>query len=675
MNWYKQIKFAYRIEDNGHSGTLVISPNDSHLVSMFEFQTDNSYMEIRLNPLSPNFGGMVYPSASYIAISVSNQPGNEVENQVVSQLMNQISGLPEPKWDMGTNPMIDMLNKATGKYYTDDPDEVNMTEIPETEVLPLPSSIEVKTSPTLKIIRCGPGNARYIINNILRNLEQIIQPFLQHNLIDYYAISSSSYGKKFIRSEKFQQSFDEMQDKTGIEIGYLKYVFNIVLEKYPHLKREYAEWLNKWYPYVGPQSNTKVDLRSSDIVQNTIVDKASQVGRIVIKAIINFNENKLKEMERLHQLAENKKISINSIESLLYWLDDENIQKLLRSIQNDHWVYFTPSFLKQNIVELMRELGFEYDKKINLLKYTVENLVPELIKQNNIYIIKEKILPIYQDLDLSPEIMKILEDFQKEIKKQEMEKKKKEEERRKKSTFVLNWYAAFMNLKDNRKFTRVPDQYLDWGDTVVIQNFVVEKPEIFPWYNNEDAWYGAVEEAEQELREEMGPRPSDIYGKDREEVIDDIKFYADDFVSDVVPDQAEEFYERYGDSQEKLAELVGKNMYDEFVDWRQESMREDEGSWEVSSYELAQKAREVQENNVNEDEAFEHGLLIAYNKPDKLEIWVHSKYLDNVKSILKQLREVNKDKDTSLSLSWPVEIYFTDKNNIDRKSLYGWIVE
>jgi len=679
VNWYKQIKFAYRIEDNGNVGTLVASPNDRSLFARFEFQTDDSFCDIMLNPLSPEFGGMVYPSASYIAITTSGQISNETEKQIISQLMDQMSGVQEPKWDMGTNPMMDVINKATGKTYTDDPDEVNMTEIPETEVLPLPSGIQVKTNPTLKIIRCEPGNARYAIDNILRNLEQIIQPFLENNLIDYYAIDSSSYGKKFVRSGKYQQVFDESQDKTKLEIGYLKHVVGIVLEKYPHLKKTYTEWLNKWHPDVDPQSNMKVDLRQSDAVQE--LTSSSGIYRTVMNAIIDFDENQLAQMEHLYSLAEQKQIDVNSLERLMYWLNDENVQKMLDSITDGEWMYFSPSFLEKDTVEFMRELGFGYDRKIDLIQYTVENAIPKLIQEQNTYVIKQNVIPIYKELNLSPEVVAILEDFQKELRKQEFAKKQQQEEQSRKSTFVLNWDAAFMHLNDVKKFTSVPDYYLDHGGDVTIRQFVVEKPELFPWYDHENAWYDAASKAEEELRAEIPDRPSDLYGQDRKDVIGDIKIDADDFVADVVPDQAEEFYEKFGNDKDKLAELVIRNMYQNFVEWMKESMRKEEGEYweELDNSELQQKARDIQENDVNEDEAFTEGLFIAHNKPDHLSIWVDSKYIADVKEILKEMRKMNKDTDDdedygySLSLSWPVEIYFTDQNETERKSLYEWI--
>jgi len=675
MNWYKRIKFAYRIEeDNGMSGTLVSSPNDRNLFATFEFQTSDSYTEIIFNPLSPNFGGMVYPSASYIAISLSGQVTDEIEKQIISQLMEKLAGIKEPKWDMGTNPMIDMLNKATGKNYTNDPDEVNMTEIPETEVLPLPSGVTVGTNPTLKIIRCEPGNASYIINNLLRNLEQIVQPFLENNLIDYYAIGSSSYGKKFVRSTDFQQVYDKSQDTTNTDIGYLKYVTSIVLKNYPALNSVYTEWLNNSYSDVSPQSGMKIDLKQSDVVQRLIND-GSSIDKKVLNAVIAFDENVLEQMENLHASSHQKGIDVNSLDSLIYWLTGDNFNLLLESIKDD-WRYFYPSFLAKDTVDMLDETL--YNRQIDLLKYTVENRIPEVIREHNSYIIEKKVLPVYKDLNLPPEIVKLLDDFQEAVRQVDVKMKKQEAEKRRKSTFVLNWYAAFMNMNDEKKFTSIPDQYIDYGDTAVINELIVEKPELFPWYDHESAWGEAASRAEEYLMGEMGGRPSELYGEDKEEVLDDIKFYADDFVTDIVPpDQAEEFYDRYGDDEAKLAELITRNMYEAFIEWKQEAMREDEGDWEISSYDVEQKAHEIQRNDMDvEDEAFENGVMVVHDMSDKLDIRVHSKYIDAVKGVLKELKEVNSDPDNyndSLSPTWPVEIYFTDKNYTVRKSLYEWI--
>ena len=174
MNWYNRItKIAYRVQTRQGTGELVTSPNDKNYVSSFSYQTENSWSEIRIVPLSLLMG-ILYPSATYIAIQAS-KTSDEIDRQILSLLTEKLSGFTDVQWDMGQNPMVDMLNKATGKNYTDNPDDVNMTEFEETEVLPIPKGIEVGyTSDTLKIVETRPGDARYTINSILRTFIMLL---------------------------------------------------------------------------------------------------------------------------------------------------------------------------------------------------------------------------------------------------------------------------------------------------------------------------------------------------------------------------------------------------------------------------------------------------------------------------------------------------------------------
>ena len=710
MNWYRSIfKVAYQVQTQHGPGELVQSPNDKNLVSYFDYQTNNSYTEFSIVPLSL-FMGILYPSATYVAIQAS-KVSDEIDRQVISLLMDKLSGFEDVQWSMGQNPMVGMLNKATGKKYTDDPSEINMTEIEETEVLPLPQGVSVGyTSDTLKIIWTEPGSARFKINTILRILEEIIQPFIENNLIEFYSIKSAGYGDKTVQSERGKQMTEQQKNKEDIDIGYLKFVLNTVLSRYPTLLEKYSNYVNSLYPDVKSQNEQKINLQQSKMVSRVFGD--SSLDSEIFKAIVSFDENRLAMLENTIKFSEEKNLQ-GYIDTIMFWIaNDNNFKELIDDIKNGDWLHFDKVFLNKDVQEMMQNAG--YGNRISKIETAVKDAIPRIAEQQNTYVLTRKVLPIYKDLDLDPEVVQFLESVEQRIALQREEQNKRNEERRKeeekairKRSFEMTWDHAYVDLNNpGDKFHQISDKYVYYfggksGSDLNFGEMIIYGKDIGVPFDDDIELQGAYEKAYEELSqkalENMTERPSETYGEDKDDVFYDIEEEFEEFLQEEFAEDLEKFDDKHGNDLKRdktLIDAIKKSHVDKFIDWKREKMyqeEEDSGEYELDYWiddsELSSKIEEEKKESA-EKSAYEYGIMTAQakrpydtwsapsNKPDSVEFTVHSKFLPQATEVIKEFVRINtkasrqEEGDVIFSQNSGVSIYFYDTGESINKTAY-----
>ena len=710
MNWYKgTFKIAYQVQTRQGIGELVSSPNDKSLTSYFDYQTDDSYTEISIVPLSLSMG-ILYPSATYIAIQASKQH-DEIDRQVISLLMDRLKGFEDVQWSMGTNPMVDMFNKATGKQYTDDPNQVNMTEIEETEVLPLPQGVSIGyTSDTLKIIWTDPGSAKWRIDSILKTLEQIIQPFIKNDLIDFYSIRSSSYGNKSIKSQRGEDLSTQNKNTENTDVGYLKYVLNTVLSSYPNLFKTYSENINNLYPDIEQQNTQKVDLLQSQIASNIFSD--SSLDSEVFKAIISFDENKLAMFENILRISKEKNIE-TYLETVASWIvNDKNFEILIDDIESGKWLYFNKLFLDNNVQDMLDSVGL--GRRASILESAVERSIPQIIEKQDMYLITQKILPIYKQLNLSPEVVGFMQEVEQKVEQQKIERKKQDEERRKadeeairKKSFEMDWDHAYVDLNNTGdKFHEIPDKYVEYfggnnGSDLNLGQFIVYDKDIGVPFDDDDqdAYEKAYDKAYENALEQMQEKPSETYGEDQEDVFYDIEEEFEEFLDEEFFADLEKFDSKHENDENRdqvLIDVIKKDHMERFINWKKDKMQteeEESGEYDVESWiDNSELNIAVEDIKIEKAEAaaYEYGIMTAkalranYNafnnrwdtNEDSVEFTVNSKFLPQAINFIKEFTKTNvkasrsEESNIIFNQNSRVNIYIYDSGEAIRKSAY-----
>jgi hypothetical protein len=158
----------------------------------------------------------------------------------------------------------------------------------------------------------------------------------------------------------------------------------------------------------------------------------------------------------------------------------------------------------------------------------------------------------------------------------------------------------------------------------------------------------------------------------------DIDYDWEDFVKDYEFEDIDE-----ETPEDEIIQKIKSDYRDDFIDWKKGKLQETEegeDSWkyEVDPSEVERKAWDI-EAEVAEEEAWKHGLVtLKKEKPDEVEIWVHSKYYKELVPLIKNMAHLNMvtrddEFDEPILIAHNrIEVYLVEKNESIRKSVYDW---
>lgn len=628
------------------TGELVAGPESASQFTTFEYQWPGGYTDINLQALALNDNGLQY-SVGYVAINgpVNWNPVDPVDQHFLTAIQNGLKGFAKAEWAEGRNPFLDMMEQATGKRYTDNPDEVNMTEFEETEVLPLPQGITMGQSSTIDVIGPYPNQTHYYIQQIIRLLENAAKPLIENNTLDFYGYRSQGMGENHVWSQRGQQEKDDHQANNQRHIGYWLYVVNTYLAAYPNCKKR-IEYLAKRYMGVEP-SNVPVDLKNSEPVKYMIDEAGSHVVVEIHNAMIAGDDDALSRMEHLLQTAE--KYKINGLDSLLFLLNREDFLEALE-------IYMYEVYASAPYQQFMRETGYEMHADY-IMEAAREQATTAL--QNRDQRTMRKWYKYINDLGLPPEVVQQYDQAEEQFKEEDFLAEKQRKEQARVNSFNLHWDKAIIDLTDPAAKVQDISRYDGLGEYLVAND-----------QYGEGTYMDAYERAEEKAREELEERPSETYSENEEEILSDIKFEADDYLEATAfweTDAGEKIWKRdnlevlhkdYDAMRAYEIKFVLENLRDEFVDWKIGKLKEEEEqeSWK---YEVTEEAIEEALrgdmyrgdtgalHESAEAEAYELGMMYmsADTDADYMEVWVHPKYAEQAKAALQTFAQQNKPSD------------------------------
>ncbi len=688
MNWLSKIA-QFNIENpNPHTSQgpaeLVFTNEGAQHRVRFAIQHDDGYSDYLVTALSLHMPQMYPPVGrpSYVLIQKSQTGASgPIDDQFIQTLTASI-GMTPIEWSAGSNPMIDMLNDATGKRYTDNPDEVDMTEFEETEVLPLPSGISVSKveGAWSSIYKADPSSIDYFIKSIVDKMKAAVQLMMEANLLHFYEISDTTVvPKEFVRSQRGQEMWDQGQNDDELHIGYYKHVLQQVLQPYPTLLKWMLEYVipRSWSSYADiPPSPQKVDLQNSNIIDRIVDESSMHITKFIHDSVLSFDDNKLKSLEFMMQKAEQSNISSDIIGSMLYWFTADEFEEIIENIKNGNLMYWYPSYFSPAIRQLFNEAG--YGRQIESVYAAASEGAMQALRSQDPYSVKQ-FYAFYKELDLPPEAIQAYEQFGQQLNEEKVRQYEEREKATRTAKMMVRWNTAiydlpagegFTDTKDNSFGQYISDNYRDYefGD------------HLFESANEraQEEAYANIEERQSEVY------PVDLQGEfDEKELIEDIGYEWDEFFDETnyfETPEGQAFWsqaERLPEEQKAafIIKMISEKLRDEFIAWKREGFAEEEEG-ELWKYEPEPDEQDIWKamSDIADDIAYEYGILHAEMNWERnvLDLYVHSKYRDQAIALAKEIARINKQDDDAgfndfgFDRSTIIEIEYVDTESADR---------
>ena len=561
---------------------------------------------------------------------------------------------------------FEQLFKAVGYEPEKPPEEDFATnQVPDFEkgsknTTPIGKAVSVsKAGGSWSFIVEDQDSYNYKINAIIKAMQQASKPLIDNDLIDYFEVVDRKSGKRLeiMYSKKGEADKNDWRSQFDKAAAQLKYFAVTHLVGMPKFKTELlkvinaddlkggAEWPAK---KVQPQNlNVSLEelykLNDSSYSSNILID-------IFLDAVKANDKYKFIQLERLADWAERKqKDTVGQKYPPWYmgggadwirniWNKSSIIEEMTSPGSVLDVLSTVDSFLKYG--DLLNDVEPEYYNHIKKgIKEAIEEAFssdsePPHLSRSDIHYLND----IAGKLKLSPSLISGFEQLSKKYKDEETTEKKRQEELRVKRSYLLpDGTAVYMMLGEDSEFQSAY-KYVNYHNDLNTQELAYDLVG-----DEEGVHMDAYEKAEEEAYGDVLERPSESYGEDKKEVIEDIGYEWEDFMnsnSDLASD-VEDYH-----SDEDVVKKIIDDYYDEFVEWKKAEMKEKEdkdGRYEadLESHDFQQRAGELMEE-ISEEYAFEKGLVTVFRSDYGLvEVQIHKKNWEKFKPILKKLLELN----------------------------------
>ena len=639
----------------GWWGELVGSSASSRYWTRFEIDfDDDAYDSYSIRVLALKTGNLVY-NPNYIVITKDTpQTASVTEKQFQNALKQQFAKLDIKNHKVGESPYTKILSDIAGKKFTEDPSKINIGETEQEDVLPLPKGISTFVGGRDFTVVAGPypDSIDYMVGSVVRMFENAAQPFIQNNLAKYYNIRSEKFGDKTVRSKKGQEDYTRLVENENVSVGYYKYVIDAVLKNNPRLQSQMRSVINNHYPKIPAQNTTRIDLQTSPIIAH-VLDDSSTLVKQINNAMLTLDSEKLSTYERMLATLESAKIDTQKIDGLLSYFSNETSFELLVDDQMEMLSILYPQILDPVIQKALSEAGYtrhvaQYLQTIRkFAEDTVEKVLQGDPKGMHAF---RNLLPYLDQLNLSseykPVIAKIKEQLQiaqQKQKEQEAAQEKIRQQEYRKRRLRIAFNEALVDLENNTGFVSL-------GRTEGLGTYLYNKRDSldYKWFDNDRFDQELYDDAYNKAYEQMGARPSDSYGEDLDDIENDIEYYADDFLEDIGYFDTDEGQGLANAKLDALATHIKNNeqLRNEFVDWRKEMLRSEEGDWEPDNTTILEYADDIGPDML-EQLAFRNGIMHVINdvdpqyKKQEIVFYVHSDYLQQAKSAIQEISQIN----------------------------------
>jgi hypothetical protein len=622
------------------------------------------------------------------------------------------------------NPRMDILEPPQGNYQQSQvPDykagSSNMQNITRS------MSVSKPTGSWAYILE-HRGSPQLAISTVLDAMRKAAQPLLDHNLIDYYEVMNRASNKvlEIKYSPAGEQKKQENDDDYSKNIAHIKYLASFAGPSTINTVNHILD-LDEHTKQIQPK-NYRIPFPD---VYRFIHDHRSgnYFLRLLIYAMQNFDQEKLNVAEEITKYDSEKSaqfkrenptnkyipnyLEMASFDVVGLWDREQQTEQgrvlwgqlddLLDATRDLKGVFDKAELLKRIVPRSFEQFQTEVSKAVNEFfekqGYTddanidLEALKEQFADANRGETVGYPALVSFRNqLDLSRQKKAILDAIAEGLEEQESrttkrrdEEKAKAEEKRKEDSFLLqNDAYKYLVLPQQKHWEEIPDRYLKYLGSglndIDVADFVMNDTKIGLPMDIEGIRYDALDKAEEELATELPEKPSESYGTDDAEVDGDIDYDWEDFVKDYEFEDIDE-----ETPEDEVIEKIKNDYRDDFIDWKKgklQEIEEGEDSWkyEVDPSDVERKAWDI-EAEVAEEEAWKHGLVtLKKEKPDEVEIWVHSKYYKELVPLIKNMAHLNmvtRDDEFDepiLRAHNRIEVYLVDKNESIRKSVYDW---
>jgi hypothetical protein len=640
MSWFRKIKSNYTVRPGTpYESKLVPTQDTAKYMTVVRFDSDETSYMFTFRPLAGTIGDMVY-STGYIVVQYDG-PRDEIFDHVMKSV-NNFNGYNKEEFSF-RNPMLDMLNKATGESYVEHPEFI---EEGDEESKTLPKGITVGGSDTLMIIGPYPSEVQYYVKYLSSGIEKSILPMVENNAMEFVSVESEAEGDRITKSDNYKKTQESNKNAEESAVSYFKYVYDIVLRDYASLK-ETMDFAFGDYKNIEPSSE-KVDIKNSTTI-NYVLDNNGRFFKEVGAAVLDYDEDKLNELSEYYETAKLHGLNYQDIDEFLYYIKEEILLK-----KPYQYVYLLAHWVRRNNGEFLKELGYG-DAYNQLLLYS-KRFVEEALEREAIREV-ERFSESFDLLNLSEAEMEMINGLRGS---RDAEKKKVADERERAridNSYYLNWDEAYINLKESDEFHEKPRDYRNSTFREFLEH---QKDELdFP---TEELSQGAYEKAGEELNSELPARESENLPYDREAAIEHMKWDSDDFLEEM----------NFWDSNEEMAQqasalatpverrdfylnIVMNNYFDQFVQWKVEKLiiEEEEESYK---YEIDPQEEEKKVTKILADMVYEEFINNGYVHVDAgsvysgdmwyipdVTFYVHSRYAAQLLPIVQKFVKLNSD--------------------------------
>lgn len=645
------------INDHGAESSLhVVEP---HFIKEFNYQWDEGYSTFFIAPYQAKKVGYVSLGTSPTHVGITKttpiEAGKGVDISFIKNLYSLLSQkFPPVQYKEGND---NWLSSALGDQYKTDNNQYQNTKTPDFKQ---GASNQQKITPGVSVSRAS-GSWSYIfrssyvdhaIQAVLSHMKQAATPLIENDLMDFYEIVQRTTGKRVevVYSKKGEAEHNSYKDEYQQAVSYFKYIAETLLKDHPDALKLVMNNINGVgikvlggsgkHPAADIQpQNLKLPLAKLENLANQ--NYAENIVMLYfLKGAAKYDDNVFKILSEASK-EKNPNLAIYHVQQLEYidkLLDEDNLYDALT-------IFKDSDFLERTVPKKLHEFQAKYEHFVNEFLENNHELTPNQIKTL-------KQLADYIHID--PNYLAQIDQLDSKQQQEEKDRKTKEQEAREKRKFILNkgdWKYVVLK-KGVLVWENVPDKYISYrGDDIDDRGeFMLDKI-----VDREDVFYAAHEKASEDAYSNAEARPSENYGQDKDEVMDDIEYDADDFAEDkdIEPD----------------VDLIKTKYYNDFIKWKIKKLKEkeEEESWRYEPEADEQDVHKYEEELAEEVAFDEYGLVIM-QVDNGIEIEMNSKFYDEFKPILRKtieisMREKNEFDEPMIRYSTKIVLNFRDKGS------------
>jgi hypothetical protein len=639
----------------GESTLHVVEP---HFIKEFNYQTDTEWSTYFIAPYQARRVGYVSISQrpTHVGITKTNpiEAGKGVDISFIktlAPLLQSKAGKPVPykegesdwsnivkniKSDEFEPEKQDLLNKFKNAQDT----QHKVSAVPDIKA---GASNAQKITTGISVSKASGSwsyffrneHPQHAIDGVLDMMKQAAKPLIDNDLMEFYEIRDRMSGRTIetVHSKTGHEAKDKWQNEYNNNVAYLKFLADTMLKGYPNAHEMVMHRINgvgttvsggRKHPALDIKpANTRVPLNDvSKFIKASYAD--DEILHFFIRAVSKDNKYLYDIMNKAAADKTNRGSVIFYIAKFL----DDNVNDVIENIREQSYydainIFKHSAALESLIPSQFNKFKQEYTQELNSY---LEN-PGEPLEKHAVTNIKE----LSKYLQIDPRIMAHIDDAHAQHTKADEDRKEAARQKTENNKFIIGELAwKYLVLKDGMKtWEDVPDKYVSYrGDSIdeedFISNEIVDFDEV-----HDDAYEAAMEKAQGNVES----KPSESYGEDKEEVMNDIGYDMDDFASDESLDVPDDI------SNEDLEQLIKTKYYNEYVEWKIKQLKqeEEEESWkyeaEPDNEDIYAAASEISVGVAYD----EKGLVILHSdEHNNVSVEYNSKFESEMMPILKK---------------------------------------